>query len=142
MSAARVEVAGLKQQVTAGQIASVERDQLRTDLMKTREASARVEIDALRARLDQALTVSADRDRLRGELETAKRTTREAEAELRVARAAIAATQPVSQAQPAANKVFGDRTPTATPLTATRANVAGSERPDVWSTLLNGKDER
>jgi hypothetical protein len=137
VSASRVELGALKQQVATGQQASIERDQLRSDLAKTREASARIEIDTLKSRLDQALTVSADRDRLKGELELARKAKLETEVELKVARAA-AATQPVSYARPAASKVFADKPTTITP-TATEA-VSGAERPDVWSILLNGRE--
>jgi hypothetical protein len=38
----------------------------------------------------------------------------------------------VSQAQPAAGRV----------VTAAADKASGAERPDVWSILLNGKDDR
>jgi hypothetical protein len=133
VSATNVEVGNLRQQVVAGQQASLERDQLRASLGLAREASAKTEVDALKTRLDQALAVSADRDRLRAaEYETLRKAKQEVESELRLARVA-ATTQPVSLAQPAASKVLADRTASEKPV--------GSERPDVWSTLLNGKDD-
>ncbi|MDB5323784.1 MAG: hypothetical protein JWN40_5415 [Phycisphaerales bacterium] len=129
VSANRVEVGSLRQQVISAQQVSLERDQLRTDLVKTREASAKIEIDMLKARLDQALTVTAERDRFKDELQMIRQAKLDAEFDLRIARAA-AATQPVSQK------------PAATDKPAAREAVAGagSERPDVWSTLLDGKD--
>ena len=143
VSANRVEVGTLRQQVVGAQQVSLERDQLKTDLIKTREASAKLEIDSLKARLDQALTVSADRDRLKDELQSLRHAKQETENELRVARAA-AATQPVSQARPAntttAAAVINAARVTAARMTADTA--AGSERPDVWSMLLDGKDGR
>jgi hypothetical protein len=129
VASTRVEVGSLKQQVATGQKASTERDQLRTDLIKTREVSAKIEIDALKARLDQALAVSTDRDRLRSDLEVARKARQDVETELKVARGA--ATQPISEARPASGKVLADRTD----------KVAGAERPDAWSTLLNGRDD-
>jgi hypothetical protein len=143
VSANRVEVGSLRQQVIGAQQVSLERDQLKTDLIKTREASAKLEIDSLKARLDQALTVSAERDRLKDELQSLRSAKQETENELRVARAA-AATQPVSQARPAntttAAAVINAARVTAARMTADTA--AGSERPDVWSMLLDGKDAR
>jgi hypothetical protein len=125
VSANRVEVGSLRQQVSVAQQVSLERDQLRTDLTRTREASARIEVDALKSRLDQALAVSADRDRLKDELQTLRQAKQETENELRLAKA-TATTQPVSMARPA----------------AAIESAAGSERPDVWSMLLDGKDGR
>jgi hypothetical protein len=128
VSATRVEVSSLRQQVVTGQQASADRDLLRAELIKARETVAKIEIDALKSRLDQAIALSADRDRLRGELETVRKAKQETEielrTELRLARAA--ATQPVSQAVPASDK----------------SKVAGSERSDAWSILLNGLDGR
>jgi hypothetical protein len=135
VSATRVELGSLKQQVTLGQQASAERDVLRTELRQAREASAKLEMDALRARLDQALAVSVERDRLRGELELARKARQESEAELRVVRAA--STQPVSQATPASSgsaKLLGDR------LAADTGSP--SPRQDVWSILLDGHIDR
>lgn len=129
VAATHVEVGSLKQQVVAGQHASVERDQLRLDLMKVREASAKVEIDALKARLDQALVMTSDRTRLRTDLEATRKAKQDLEVELKVARGA--ATQPISEARPAASKVFADKF---------TDKAAGAERPDAWSTLLNGSD--
>ena len=129
VAATHVEVGSLKQQVVAGQHASIERDQLRLDIMKVREASAKIEIDDLKARLDQALVMSSDRNRLRADLEAVRKAKQEVEVELKLARGA--ATQPVSEARPASSKVLADNTP----------KVAGAERPDAWSTLLNGADE-
>ena len=134
VAATRVEVAGLKQQVTTGQQALAERDLLRTQLAQAREASAKVELDSLKARLDQAVAVTAERDRLRGELQAATRARLDSEAELRLARAAIPATQPVSQSKPAFDSKPAARQASATETVA----GAGAERPDVWSTLLNG----
>jgi hypothetical protein len=143
VSANRVEVGTLRQQVVGAQQVSLERDQLKTDLIKTREASAKLEIESLQARLDQALTVSAERDRLKDEVQSLRHAKIETENELRVARAA-AATQPVSQARPAntttAAAVINAARVTAARMTADTA--AGSERPDVWSMLLDGKDGR
>jgi hypothetical protein len=136
VSATRVELGSLKQQVTLGQQASTERDVLRTELRQAREASAKMEMDSLRARLDQALAVSVERDRLRGELELAKKAKQESEAELRVVRAA-ASTQPVSQATPASSgsaKLLGDRVAVDT--------GSPSPRQDVWSMLLDGHIDR
>jgi len=134
VAATRVEVAGLKQQVTTGQQALAERDLLRTQLAQAREASAKVELDSLKARLDQAVAVTAERDRLRGELQVATRARLDSEAELRLARAAIPATQPESQSKPAFDSKPAARQASATETVA----GAGAERPDVWSTLLNG----
>jgi hypothetical protein len=134
VSASRVELGSLKQQVMAGQQASAERDQLRNDLIRTREASAKIEIDMLKSRLDQAISLSADRDRMKEELQSVRHAKQEAELELRLARAA-AATQPVSQARPTAIEK-----PAARQASADAAAVAGSERPDVWSILLDGKN--
>lgn len=131
VAATHVEVGSLKQQVVAGQQASIERDQLRTDLMKVREASAKVEIDALKARLDQALVMTSDRNRLRSDLENVRKAKQDLEVELKVARGA--ATQPISEARPASGKVLADKF---------ADRVAGAERPDAWSTLLNGTDDR
>jgi hypothetical protein len=132
VSANRVEVGSLRQSVISAQQVSMERDQLRTELTQTRQASAKTEIDLLKSRLDQALTVTAERDRLKDELQQIRQAKIDAEGELRLARAA-AATQPVSQK------------PAVTDKTATVREVvagAGSERPDVWSVLLDGKDNR
>jgi len=129
VSANRVEVGSLRQSVISAQQVSMERDQLRSELTQTRQASARTEIDLLKSRLDQALTVTAERDRLKDELQQIRQAKADAEGELRLARAAAAATtQPVSQ-QPKPNA---------------REAVAGAgaERPDVWSVLLDGKDPR
>lgn len=109
VSATRVEVSGLKAQVSSGQQASAERDQLRVELTKVKEQTARVEMEKLKSRLDEALAAS---DRLAKEMN-------DVSAELKLARAAT--TQPVSQASPVIEK----------------AN--GAERPDVWSVLLNGE---
>jgi hypothetical protein len=128
VSANRVEVASLRQSVISTQQVSLERDQFRNELIKTREASARTEIDLLKSRLDQALTVTAERDRLKEELQQTRQARLDAESDLRLARAA-AATQPVSQQKP-----------TATAREAVAG--AGAERPDVWSVLLDGKDPR
>ena len=140
VSATRVELGSLKQQVTMGQQASAERDGLRAELRQAREASAKMEMEALRTRLDQALAASAERDRLRGELELAKKARQETEVELRVARATAAAptTQPVSQAAPALNgstKLLGDRV-------AIDTGGSPSPRQDVWSILLDGHIDR
>lgn len=132
VAATHVEVGSLKQQVVAGQHASVERDQLRIDLEKVREVSAKVEIDALKARLDQALVMTSDRTRLRNDLDATRKAKSDLETELKLARAG-AATQPVSEASPAASKVFADKP---------ADKAAGAERPDAWSTLLNGSDDR
>jgi hypothetical protein len=131
VAATHVEVGSLKQQVVAGQQASIERDQLRTDLMKVREASAKVEIDALKARLDQALVMTSDRTRLRNDLESVRKAKQDLEVELKVARGA--ATQPISEALPASGKVQADKS---------ADRVAGAERRDAWSILLNGADDR
>ena len=136
VSASRVELGSLKQQVMAGQQASAERDQLRNDLIRTREASAKIEIDMLKSRLDQAISLSADRDRMKEELQSVRHAKQEAEIELRLARAA-ATTQPVSQARPSANEK-----PAARQASTDTGAVAGSERPDVWSILLDGKNGR
>lgn len=109
VSATRVEVSGLKAQVSSGQQALAERDQLRVELTKVKEQTARVEMEKLKSRLDEALAAS---DRLAKEMN-------DVSAELKLARAAT--TQPVSQATPVIEK----------------AN--GAERPDVWSVLLNGE---
>jgi hypothetical protein len=135
VAATHTEISALKQQVGLGHQVSIERDQLRNDLVRAQQTSAKVEIDALRARLDQALAVSADRDRLRGELDVVRKARQEVESELRVARAA-AATQPVSDA-----RRFLEKTTAHTTVTATAGDkAAGAERPDVWSSLLNGRD--
>jgi len=131
VAATHVEVGSLKQQVVAGQQASIERDQLRNDLMKVREVSAKVEIDALKARLDQALVSVSDRNRLRSDLEAVRKAKQDVEVELKLAKGA--ATQPVSDARPAASRILADKP---------SDKVAGSERPDAWSTLLNGNDDR
>jgi len=135
VSANHVEFGSLRQQVQTAQQVSLERDQLRNDLLKSREASAKMEMDLLKARLDQALSVTAERDRLKEEVQSLRAAKQETESELRVARAAVAATQPVSQARPAA--VIEAANAVARKLTADTA--AGSERPDVWSMLLDGK---
>jgi hypothetical protein len=132
VASTRVEVSSLKQQVSTGQQASLERDQLRSELMKVREASAKIEIDALKARLDEALVITSERTKLRGELDAMRKAKSDVEAELKVARAA-AATQPVSDARPAASKVLGE-----SPL----PKASASERHDAWSTLLNGPEDR
>jgi hypothetical protein len=134
VSANHVEFGSLRQQVQTAQQVSLERDQLRNDLLKSREASAKMEINLLKARLDQALSVTAERDRLKDEVQSLRQAKQETESELRVARSA-AATQPVSQARPAA--VIDAANAVARQLTADTA--AGSERPDVWSMLLDGK---
>jgi hypothetical protein len=134
VSANHVQFGSLRQQVQTAQQVSLERDQLRNDLLKSREASAKMEINLLKARLDQALSVTAERDRLKDEVQSLRQAKQETESELRVARSA-AATQPVSQARPAA--VIDAANAVARQLTADTA--AGSERPDVWSMLLDGK---
>jgi hypothetical protein len=90
----------------------------------------------LKSRLDQAISLSADRDRMKEELQSVRQAKQEAEIELRLARAA-AATQPVSQARPGA----ADK-PAARQASTDTAAIAGSERPDVWSILLDGKNGR
>lgn len=109
VSATRVEVSGLKAQVSSGQQASAERDQLRVELTRVKEQTARVEMEKLKSRLDEALAAS---DRLAKEMN-------DVSAELKLARAAT--TQPVSQA------------------TGVIEKANGAERPDVWSVLLNGE---
>ena len=134
-AATHTELGTLKQQATAGRLASAERDQLRVELSRVREASARVELDALKGRLNEALAVSAERDRLQGELERVRRDRLEVESELRLARA-TATTQPVSDA-----RTFLERTTARTTVAAAAGDkAAGAERPDVWSSLLNGRD--
>jgi hypothetical protein len=98
--------------------------------MTSKEASAKVEIEALKARLDQALVI-LDRDHLRNDVLTLRKAKQDIEAELKLVKAA--ATQPVSDARPAANKVSAEKA---------TYKVAGNERPDAWSTLLNGGDDR
>lgn len=110
VAATRVEVSGLKSQVSTGQQVSAERDQLRFELMKVKDQTAKVEIDKLKTRLDEALAVS---DKLSKELS-------EATHEIKLARAAT--TQPISRANAASTE-----------------SANGSERPDVWSVLLNGE---
>jgi hypothetical protein len=139
VSSRGVEVSSLKHQITATQQASAEKEQLRLDLMKIQTATARAEADTLKSRLDQALAITADRDRLRSDLETVKKAKAEIESELRIARAAAAATtQPISSARQAADTVIADAE-SAQRLTGNRGS-AGSDRPDVWSILLNGGD--
>jgi hypothetical protein len=137
VAATHVEVGGLRQQVSVGAQAVAERDRLRDELLKTREASAKIELEMLKARLDQAVIVTAERDRLRDELDVARKARLETEAELRnelrLARAAT--TQPVSAIlRQAADKAVAQRNTAIVP-----ANT-GAERPDVWSVLLNGRD--
>jgi hypothetical protein len=124
VSANRVEVGSLRQAVISAQQVSLERDQFRNELIKTREASAKIEIDLLKSRLDQALTVTAERDRLKDELQQTRQAKADAEGELRLARAAAATTQPVSQQKANSRDAVAG---------------AGSERPDVWSVLLDGR---
>jgi hypothetical protein len=124
-AATHTEIGALKQQVSVGQQASADRDQLRAEVSRVKESYAKVEVDALKARLDQALAVSADRDRLRTEFES----------ELRIARAG-ATTQPVSDARQVLEKTTARTTVAAT----AGDKAAGAERPDVWSVLLNGRD--
>jgi hypothetical protein len=134
-AATHTEIGALKQQVSAGQQVSAERDQLRAEVTHVKDSYARVEVDALKARLDQALAVSADRDRLRTELDRVQKDRQEIESELRLARAG-ATTQPVSDARQATEKTVGRTTVAAT----AGDKAAGAERPDVWSVLLNGRD--
>ena len=129
------ELGALKAQVSLGQQASAERDQLRSELFKVKETYAKVEIDQLKTRLDQALAVSAERDRLHVELDRAKKDRQELDSELRIARAA-ASTQPVSDARQFLEKT----TARTTVASSVSEKAAGAERPDVWSALLNGRD--
>jgi hypothetical protein len=135
VSATRVELTNLKQQASFTQQASAERDLLRTQLAQAREATAKLEIDVLKTRLDQALSVTAERDRLRAELETARKANAESQLELRLARETKSpATQPVSQAYPAPERLFADK------MVIENVNPKSSE--DVWSMLLNGREGR
>jgi hypothetical protein len=72
---------------------------------------------------------------MKEELQSVRHAKQEAEIELRLARAAAATTQPVSQARPSATEK-----PAARQASADTNAVAGSERPDVWSILLDGKN--
>lgn len=129
------ELGALKAQVSLGQQASAERDQLRSELFKVKETYAKVEIDQLKTRLDQALAVSAERDRLHVELDRAKKDRQDLDAELRIARAA-ASTQPVSDARSFLEKTTAHMTV----ASSAGDKAAGAERPDVWSALLNGRE--
>jgi hypothetical protein len=134
-AATHTELGSLRHQVGVAQQASAERDQLRTELLRVKETHARVEIDALKSRLDQALAASAERDRLSAELAHVRKDRDDVESELRLARAA-ATTQPVSDA-----RKFLEKTTAHTTVAATAGDkAAGAERPDVWSSLLNGRD--
>jgi hypothetical protein len=134
-AATHTEIGALRQQVSAGQQVSAERDQLRAEVTRVKDSYAKVEVDALKARLDQALAVSADRDRLRTELDRVQKDRQEIESELRLARAG-ATTQPISDA-----RQVGEKTTARTTVAATAGDkAAGAERPDVWSALLNGRD--
>jgi hypothetical protein len=140
VAATHTELGALKQQVNVGQQASAERDQLRSELFRVKETFAKVEIDQLKSRLDQALAVTADRDRLHTELDRARRDRLELDTELRIARAA-ATTQPVSDARTFLEKSSAVKTTAHTTVASSAGDkAAGAERPDVWSTLLNGRN--
>jgi hypothetical protein len=145
IGATRVEVSALKQQVASAQQASLDRERFTAELMKISQVSAKVELDGLRARLDQAIAVTAERDRLRNELTVAKTELAAAQAQVQIQKVVStpAATQPVSAApapklseRPLAVAEKVDRTSTA----VMAGHAVGSERPDVWSMLLNGRD--
>jgi hypothetical protein len=146
IGATRVEVGALKQQVAAAQQSSLERERFTSELLKISQTSAKLEIDALRARLDQAVSISAERDRLRGELASARTELKAAQAQVQLQKvSAAAATQPVSAA-PAVTPVLSAR-PLAvaekvdrTDKAVAASHTVGSERTDVWSMLLNGRD--
>ena len=123
------EISSLRHQAVAGAQAITDRDQLRIDLMKVKDSTVKVEIDALKSRLDQALAVSSERDRLRLEVETLRKAKLDVENELKMIQklASTPATQPVSDARSAAPR-------------STQERAVGSERTDVWSVLLNGRE--